>query len=174
MRATAWIRDLCADGDVEPHPGPRFVCKNVNGWQSKNKLYHALKAIQTEHKKDPVTAVFIQEHNLPRTSATRLHKLASSLKLLAVAGYAPPHSNGATYGGTAIIIPYDSIELTGGETRDDAVARVRATRRTGLKGRFVSCSLTVEGAKRKLVSAYAPAQMAKLSKLWMRASYSAR
>ena len=34
---SSWVRDLCADGDVEPHPGPRFVSKNVNGVATGNR-----------------------------------------------------------------------------------------------------------------------------------------
>ena len=34
----SWVRDLCEDGDVEPHPGPRFVSKTVNGVASGNKF----------------------------------------------------------------------------------------------------------------------------------------
>ena len=39
MRVGAWIRDLTEEG-IEPHPGPRYVTKNLNGVQQNNKLYY--------------------------------------------------------------------------------------------------------------------------------------
>ena len=42
-----WIRDLTEEG-IEPHPGPRFISKNLNGIKTKGKLYRLLKAVRIE------------------------------------------------------------------------------------------------------------------------------
>ena len=62
--ATAWVRDLTEEG-IEPHPGPRYLSKNVNSVQGDGKLFQMLHSIQREHTRTPITAVFVQDHRLP-------------------------------------------------------------------------------------------------------------
>ena len=162
-----WIRDVYAEG-IHPHPGPRYVSKNVDGWAGKGKLYAGLRAIRQHcnatHHSDPLTAVFIQEHNLSRDRASDLHKLAQQQRLLAIAAYPPCSQNGVAYGGTAILIPYEAIEKKDvNESDTQARERVKNSRHVlagdHSHGRAVSCSVRIEGQRRKLVAAYAPATL---------------
>ena len=111
-----WVRDLNEEG-IEPHPGPaRYISKNINGVRAKGKLYTLLKSIDSAHKKEAITAVFIQEHNLSIEGVEAHTKAARGLNLLWIASYAPKDVRGISYGGTAIVIPFDSITLESGET----------------------------------------------------------
>ena len=59
-------------------------------------------------------------------------------------------------GGTLIAIPYDSIELAQGETRDDAIDRIRlSTRDSPRTGRVISAEISIEGHPIRAVSCYA-------------------
>ena len=116
-------------------------------------------AINKEHKVSPITAVLIQEHQLPKNERGRHQRIAKGLNLLFIPAYGVRAANGVTYGGTAIIIPNSSIErATPNEDIDTARARVAASKRVGLAGRLTTAMLAVEGRKIKLVSAYAPAR----------------
>ena len=63
-------------------------------------------------------------------------------------------------GGTAIILPYTSIEKRDNETRDDALRRIRSTRAQLPQGRGIAVNAYIDGHKLTLASVYAPAQPA--------------
>ena len=119
----AWIRPLEEEG-IEPHPGPRFINKNVNGLASPGRLDDCLYAMQQEQQQGTVAAFFLQEHNLhPSTDEATVRKAGARYGLLWLAGYklaSDPRTKGH---GTAIVIPYDSIELKQGEMRHEAIRR---------------------------------------------------
>ncbi len=150
-----WVRDLNAEG-IEPHPGPRYVTKNVNGMMGNGK--RIIRAIHTEHERDPITAVFIQEHNLSPKRARKLAGAARSKNMLAIFDCAQRGGHGVHWGGTAIIIPHSSIEQKAGETITEARERVSGSRKGSFDGRIVSVQTLVDGQRRRLVSAYAPAR----------------
>ena len=49
---SVWVRDVNEEG-IEPHPGPRYLSKNINSIQGKGKLFQALRAIRRESDRDP-------------------------------------------------------------------------------------------------------------------------
>ena len=63
---------------------------------------------------------------------------------------------GVTRGGTAIVIPYDSIEREHNETLHKAIERIRRTIRRRGDGKAVSINTRVKGKPRRLLSVYAP------------------
>ena len=156
---TTWIRDLTEEG-IEPNPGPRYVTKNVNGIQGAGKLYQCCKAIASEHQRHPITALFIQEHNLKQTDSKAHEKIARGHQLLILIAYALLKPNqSVAWGGTAIIIPHSSIEKKPGESLDDAISRIQKStfRPAHLTGRAISAKMHVLGHPRTLTCAYAPA-----------------
>ena len=64
----------------------------------------------------------------------------------------------ATEAPCMIVIPHESVEELEDETLDDACDRIKSTRRAAAKGRYLSVVMNVDKQKRKLMSAYAPAQ----------------
>jgi hypothetical protein len=64
-----WIRDLCADGDIESQPGPRYITKNVNSISGPGKLYQTFLSIRNESDRDPITSVLIQDHRIMAAKA---------------------------------------------------------------------------------------------------------
>ena len=95
-----WIRDLTQEG-IEPNPGPgaRYITKNVNGLQGAGKLYQCCKAIAAENQRLPITALFIQEHNLKQTDSRAHEKIARGHQLLILLAYAPLQPNQSVPGG---------------------------------------------------------------------------
>ena len=169
--AQGWIRDLHEEG-IEPHPGPptskRIICKNLDGKVSKNAEFERfMNAIMREHKLDPLAAVCVQEHNLPKTQMNYYHRRAGQRKILFLAKHAPPrdpdHPDRARKGtGTAVAIPYEAIErltLANGKTEDlhTAIKRVQRTLQGDKDGRVTSVTTLIHGRKFKITSAYAPA-----------------
>ena len=98
---TTWIRDLTEEG-IEPNPGPRYVTKNVNGIQGAGKLYQCCKAIASEHQRHPITALFIQEHNLKQTDSKAHEKIARGHQLLILIAYALLKPNQSVLGGAPL------------------------------------------------------------------------
>ena len=151
-----WVRPLREEGN-EPHPGPRYIGKNLNGLASKGRFQQCMHSVNVEHRKKPVAAVLMQEHNLKphldtysRLYARRHHRV------LWLARYAPAAAAGGKGHGTAIAIPLDSIEKKPGESQDQAESRVTKSL-TGSKCGRVTCVTTlVNGKPMRLVSAYAP------------------
>ena len=155
---TMWIRDLTEEG-IEPHPGPRYLSKNLNSIHGKNKLYNTFKRIRRESTHTPITALFIQDHRLGPSRAAEIETLARGMKLLAITAHAPPHPRTKIcYGGTMIVIPHESIEVEKDETMQDACDRIKATKKAAARGRYLTVTMKVDTAKRKLVAAYAPAK----------------
>ena len=60
-----WVRPLIEEG-IEPHPGPRYISRNVNGLATLGRFQDAVRQMELEHKRSPVGAFFIQEHNLSK------------------------------------------------------------------------------------------------------------
>ena len=147
-----WVRDLTEEG-IEPHPGPRFITKNVNGLNHGPTMRRFVRNIAAEHQRDPITAIFIQEHHIKHGKAGALRNEARNAHLLVLIATIP---SSATKGGTMIIIPHGSIEHKNNETRTPAVQRVRESTRYMQEGRGVSCHTIIEGRKYKLASIYAP------------------
>jgi len=83
------------------------------------------------------------------------------MQLLLIIAYAPQKpGQQVAWGGTAIVIPWSAIELNKGEDQSQAIARIRKTRGAPkeLEGGAVSANMTMEGAHRKIVCAYAPSK----------------
>ena len=114
-----------------------------------------MRSIRTESNRDPITAVFLQEHQLPRNKHKTHMNIAKAQRLHLIIAYGTI-SGGRTYGGTAIIIPFEAIELDQGESLDDARDRITRSKHNLANGRAVSANIILEGSKRKLLSAYAP------------------
>ena len=125
------MRDLCADGDIESQPGPRYINKNVNSISGSGKLYQTFRAIREESDRDPITAVFLQDHRLTRAKALQIDRVAKSHCLLAIVAYAPIGADGKGYGDTMIIIPYEAILQiqSGRATRDPNAPHSPRTKR---------------------------------------------
>ena len=158
-RATCsgWVRDLTEEG-IEPHPGPRYVSKNLNSIQGKGKLFQTIRAVRGEADRNPITAATLQDHRLPPDRREEAHRMAAHANMLLIMAHAPRHpTTKVCYGGTMILIPWESIELEKNETITDACERIRRTRQPRLKGRAVSVEMKVSGKRRKIMSAYAPA-----------------
>ena len=153
----SWQRDLHAEG-IEPHPGPRYVSKNLNGIQGKGKLYNTLNAIRKESDRNPLTAVFMQDHRLNPSRAREVRNTAHNLKLAVVTAFSPEARNGVHHGGTMIVVPFESIPVGKDSSIHAEVEAVERTRKATLGGRAVTMALTVQGKRRKLMAAYAPAR----------------
>ena len=156
-QSDVWVRDLTEEG-IEPHPGPRYLSKNVNSLLKKGKLYNYLKRIRDEHARSPITAVFIQDHRFPLAQEAAIEKVAKGLGLLAITAHSPPSPNNRVcYGGTMIVIPHSAIECEENESLHAACDRIKQTRKRAARGRYVSVEMKVNQRKRKLTAAYAPA-----------------
>ena len=153
--AGGWERDLHEEG-IEPHPGPRYISKNINSLKQSGALFKTLRAIRIESTRTPITAVFIQDHRLPRSYHATAARMARNFNILLVAAYAPPHTNGTCYGGTMILIPHTAIELEKGEDIHSACDRIRASRKASASARILRVTMKVGGHKRALTAAYAP------------------
>ena len=145
------MRDLHSEG-IEPHPGPRFITKNVNGISDLKVWEITLFNIMREHKKSPIGAIFLQEI---RVGNTRKHKDMAEEHGLYLLAY--PNARNPRTGGTAILIPKDSIEKDQNESHHQAWARVRKTVRCLPEGRGIACDTLLQGRTIRLASIYAPA-----------------
>ena len=85
----------------------RVISKNVNGLQQGDKYAKFLRYINSTDRRDPVSAVLIQEHNLTSENHDHHQAIARRLRVLALISYMPTTSS---KGGTAIFIPYDRIQ----------------------------------------------------------------
>ena len=87
-----WVRPLEEEG-IEPHPGPRLIGRNVNGLASQDRFNQCVRSVASEHQRDTVAAVFIQEHNLKPSSVVyaRLHARRHH-RILWLSRYAPTNS----------------------------------------------------------------------------------
>ena len=128
-----------------------------------------LQSIATEHKSRPITAVFIQEHQLHKRDRLRHIQRARAKQMLLIISYGPIQNKRArngrntqvAYGGTAIIIPHSSLDRGQNESLDAARDRVSATMRRYSYGRTTTVKMKVEDVPLKLISAYAPADGAR-------------
>ncbi len=76
-----WVRDVHEEG-IEPHPGPWFITKNINGMNNKRKQCQVFKNIKLAHSKTPIGAIMLQEHHLKADAAKEADKLAHDFRLL--------------------------------------------------------------------------------------------
>ena len=120
-----WIRDVTEEG-IEPNPGPRIISKNVNGLSAPAHRHRVFAAILADHRRDPISAILIQEHFLKKETLKIVRKENEHNFLILAT---PSKPNVAKGGGVAILIPITSIELKKGENIEDAKRRIRATAR---------------------------------------------
>ena len=77
-------------------------------------------------------------------------------RIIVLFSYVPEADGPDARGGTLIAIPYDSIELSQGETRDDAIDRIKTSvRESARTGRVISAEISIEGHHIRAVSCYA-------------------
>ena len=153
-----WVRPLREEG-IEPHPGPRYINRNVNGLASQGRFRDCMFSIAGEHRRAPVAAVFLQEHNLRQSHDRDMRNFARRRhRLLWLARYRPESAGRGKGHGTAIVIPIDSIEKQPGEDIEAAITRVTKSLTGSKCGRVTAVRTVVGGRVLKLVSAYAPAQ----------------
>ena len=133
--------DLHSKG-IEPHPGPSAISKNIDGLTAR--FNEVMYKTQQRHKRDPILALFIQEHHLTKAKADELkvQSTAKALGLLYVQAH-KPDSEGK--GGTAIVLPLDMIEPKPNETPAAAQARVYASAYRSPDGRMVSITTMING-----------------------------
>ena len=158
-----------ADGDVESNPGPSsvVVVKNVRGLQSGDRLQHFMRAVKAKSEQMKIqgrklAAVMIQEHNLKREEEHVHKQQARYQRMTWIGSYHPEAKLGS---GTAIIIPWDNLELKKDEKGkleepDVAGRRVAATGETKIThdGRITTCNILLGGKDVQLVAAYAPVE----------------
>ena len=151
----SWKRDLIAEG-IEPNPGPRYVTKNINGCKDVATWERVLLEVRREHLRDPITAIFLQEHNITQLSEHIKKAYSIGFEFFA-ASVRGRDSRGALYvrGGTGILIPRDKIEMLKGETYHDATKRMRASTRQLPNGRGVAIDAIIAERSLRLASVYA-------------------
>ena len=152
-RQCSWIRDLTEEG-IEPHPGPRYITKNINGFNDPKRRDTLWRTINLENKKQQIKAIYIQEHHMKKTTAETAEKEARSYRILFIAAAIRQTD---TKGGTAIAVPYESIELRPKETISAAVERIKRTAYRSQGGRITALSMWSEGHRLRHVCAYAHA-----------------
>ena len=131
-----------------------MLSQNVDGLSAR--LDAVLWKIKGLHQTKPLLAVFFQEHHLHRARAAGINATQKARNLGFHLILNPPPDN-ERKGGTAILIPYDQIEIKKDEHGlDAAVARVDATVKKTQDGRFTSCDVTLNGSTIRLATAYAP------------------
>ena len=149
-----WIRDLTEEG-IEPNPGPRYISKNINGLSDPRKAKQTFMRLVKDHRVNPITAVFLQEHNIKAADKKAFVELARDFELILALSPCPDNT---TKGGTAIIIPRSALEVPKGSTFSAALAKLERSIQTVPSGRISAVTMPVEGSTTKLISAYAPAQ----------------
>ena len=110
-----------------------------------------------EHKRSPVAAFLVQEHNLPANRAVWARAFARARhRILWLSRHRPDSDASGKGHGTAIAIPYDQIELKENELLHQAIDRL-INSLSGSKDGRITCAITqLEGKPVRLVSAYAP------------------
>lgn len=108
-------------------------------------------SIAREHAKDPIAAVFIQEHGITHEKRVEAYAEAKAYKL---ALFLAPRTNNA--GGTAIVIPVDAVPKKGNQTYHSVLRGIRLSTKRYRDGSAVSIDVPYETGTLRLVSAYAP------------------
>ena len=154
-----WIRDLTEEG-IEPNPGPwRFISHNTNGVATEQKLKNLMRRInrinETPGTKDQIASVAIQEHNLNPKNASAHQRAAKWERCVLLTGY---NRSGSHRGGTAIIVPYSTIDANLDKTSSRAreIDKIRSGAAYHAQGRITQATITVDGHKLRITSAYAP------------------
>ena len=148
-----WIRDLTEEG-IEPNPGPRYISKNINGMSNLQHAGRIYMKVMQSHQRKPITAVFIQEHNI-KADAVQAHvDMAHDHNLIMVVAPCP---NNKPKGGTAILIPTSALEIPPGSNYSATYHRLANSVRVLQSGRAAAVTMQVEGTHTRLVSAYAHA-----------------
>ena len=154
------------DGDGPSTTSPRVISKNLNGLQTGARYKNFLKHLAFQNTRQPIAAVMVQEHNLRAADREAHQRLAHHYRVLAVISYAPSE---AERGGTAIFMPYTSIETANKEeTLHEAVSRVAQTRLTALGGRLTRVTTLLAGTEVHPTAAYAPVAHGPLRASFMR------
>ena len=73
------------------------------------KLYQTFSSIRDESNRDPITAVFLQDHRIMAAKAEAVRTTAKKFGLLALTAFAPPGADGRGHGGVMIVIPHEAI-----------------------------------------------------------------
>ena len=156
-RAKLWVRDLTEEG-IEPHPGPRFCTKNLDGGLLSGGFARLIRTITTAHTRKPFIAVAFQEHQLdaaktrlvdPVTTADRLGVLwlqADAPNQRTCQCQAPCQCPKKPKGGTAIAIPHTAIELNKDESLQQAISRIKASAKVRGDGRMITVEILINGA----------------------------
>ena len=154
--ASCWVRDVHEEG-IEPHPGPPqwhgFLSKNIDGLN--DRFGNTMHLISVEHKARPIRAIFIQEHHIKKAKAEELNvsAAAGAHGLLYFQAHLP---DAESKGGTALVIPIDTLEKKGKELEHQAIKRVTDSVERRPDGRMVSATILINGTETKLTSIYAP------------------
>ena len=133
--ATEWIRDLCADGDVEPHPGPSRITRkekfptmtlsarkvwqvNINGWNQRG--WSLIEAAE----KNGVHCLLLQETRLRPQEATAVSNGIKGWTMYHQAAI-PSLAQGA-HGGVAVLVRQGlpSVRATSSCTKEGEFLRV--------------------------------------------------
>ena len=154
--AGAWVRDLTEEG-IEPNPGPRYISKNVNGMSGLANAVKMFMRIVKSHQQKPITAIFIQEHNIKESGVAAMVAAARDCELIIAIAPCP---DGTPKGGTAIIIPRSAVEIAPRSNFSSTLEKLESSVRTLPSGRAVTLRMSVEGTPTQLTSAYAPARSA--------------
>ena len=93
---------------IEPNPGPRYISKNVNGMSGLANAVKIFMRIVKSHQQKPITAIFIQEHNIKESGVAAMVAAARDCELIIAIAPCP---DGTPKGGIAIIIPRSAVEI---------------------------------------------------------------
>ena len=165
-RAKSWIRPLEEEG-IEPHPGPRFVNKNVDGLKSRNRFDNFLTQATNEHGRQKVQAFLIQEHNIPHADRHHYRQVATRRGFAWFSNHQPASASKTRGSGTGILVPIDMIEKRKDakgkelETAAQALERVQKSQGGDKAGNVCSIRLITEGKYTRVTTAYAPQDSAK-------------
>ena len=138
---------------IEPHPGPRYISKNLNGMADRARMDAVFRRIRHEHNRDPITAVFLQEHNL---KTDRLRDAKASARSQRLELVIAPIPNASHRGGTAIVIPAESIEIKVNESYHQVTKCIRDSSRHLWLSQIESTSQVANHFRSKLSSTAAP------------------
>ena len=115
--------------------------------------------IVKSHQQKPITAIFIQEHNIKESGVAAMVAAARDCELIILIAIAPC-PDGTPKGGTAIIIPLSAVEIAPRSNFSSTLEKLESSVRTLPSGRAVTLRMSVEGTPTQLTSAYAPARSA--------------
>ena len=120
--------------------------------RNQKRLENVFRKIRREHNKRPITAVFIQEHNLRERDLYRARAAANDQRLLLIVA---PVTGQHEKGGAAIVIPSESITVPPRSSYHAIARRIHNTTQQLQGGRACAVDMDIGGHSYRLVSAYA-------------------